>query len=73
VIAEIELTRGQFIGLASRSDLLVRIFAVDEDPCTGEESERLVASATPDGPNRHKWSVDVPKNSNIGRFVSSTW
>ncbi|EPE26368.1 hypothetical protein GLAREA_02280 [Glarea lozoyensis ATCC 20868] len=47
--ANFEAARHRFIGLASRSDMLVRIFAVDEDPCTGEESERLVASATPDG------------------------
>jgi hypothetical protein len=62
------LTILQFVGLASRSDLLIRIFAVDEDPCTGDETERLVASATPDGPNRNKWKVDVPKNTDIGKL-----
>lgn len=67
--ADVEAARHRFIGLASRSDLLVSIFAVDQDPCTGKEAERLITSVTPIASNRNKWTIDVPRNTNIGFYT----
>ena len=67
--ADVEAARSRFIGLATRSDLLISIYAVDQNPCTGKETERLITSVTPDGSNRNKWSIDVPRNINNGFYT----
>lgn len=65
----VEAARHRFIGLASRSDLLISIFAVDQDPCTGKETERLVTSVLPRASERNKWSIDVPRNTDTGFYT----
>lgn len=65
----VEAARHRFIGLATRSDLLISIYAVDQHPCTGKETERLITSVRPDGSDRNKWSIDVPRNSNNGFYT----
>src|SRR4051794_6498285 len=59
----------QFVGLASRSDLPVTIWAIDQDPCTGEESDRLIATAAVEVSARNKWKVDIPRGTNIGLYT----
>jgi hypothetical protein len=44
---------------------------MDEDPCTGEVTERLVASGNPKADARNKWSLDIPRNTNIGLYTRS--
>ncbi|CAG8972965.1 hypothetical protein HYALB_00008325 [Hymenoscyphus albidus] len=65
----VEAARAKFTGLASRSDLLVRIFAIDEDPCTGEVVDRLLTTTTPDGAARNKWKVEIARGTNIGLYT----
>lgn len=46
------------------------IWAVDQDPCTGEETDRLLTTATVDaGAARFKWKVDIPRGTNIGLYT----
>ncbi|KAH7391282.1 hypothetical protein BKA64DRAFT_710191 [Cadophora sp. MPI-SDFR-AT-0126] len=65
----VEAARHRFVGLASRSDLPITIFAVDEDPCTGEESERLVATTNVVASARNKWEVKIQRGTNVGLFT----
>ncbi|PVH81447.1 hypothetical protein DL98DRAFT_587363 [Cadophora sp. DSE1049] len=65
----VESARHRFVGLASRSDLPITIFAVDEDPCTGEESERLVATTNVVASARNKWEVRIQRGTNVGLFT----
>ena len=44
---------------------------MDEDPCTGEVTERLVASGNPEADARNKWSLDIPRNTNIDLYTRS--
>jgi hypothetical protein len=58
-IAEFADTR--FIGMLSDATASVSIFALDVDPCTGEETERLVGNAIPkagDVRNKFTWRAD---------------
>ena len=40
------------------------VFAIDVDPCTGEETERQIGSATPrNGDVRCKWEARIPSGT----------
>ncbi|KAH7319194.1 hypothetical protein BKA65DRAFT_513966 [Rhexocercosporidium sp. MPI-PUGE-AT-0058] len=65
----VESARHRFVGLASRSDLPITIWAIDQDPCTGEESDRLVATTTVTASARNKWEVRVERGTNVGFFT----
>ncbi|KAL2063288.1 hypothetical protein VTL71DRAFT_5093 [Oculimacula yallundae] len=67
--AAVEAARHRFVGLASRSDLPITIWAIDQDPCTGEESDRLVATTNVVASARNKWEVRIPRGSDIGLFT----
>jgi len=60
----------QFVGLASRADLPITIWAIDEHPCTGETTDRFLASGSVKaGEIRNKWEIRIPKNSNVGKYT----
>jgi hypothetical protein len=63
------LTPVQFVGLASRSDLPITIWAIDQDPCTGEETDRLVTTATVVPSARNKWEARVARGSDVGLYT----
>ncbi|KAK0118027.1 hypothetical protein ONS95_012338 [Cadophora gregata] len=65
----VEAARHRFVGLASRSDLPITIWAIDQDPCTGEESDRLVATTNVVASARNKWEVKVQRGTNVGLFT----
>ena len=67
--ADVEAARYRFVGLASRSDLPITIYAVDEDPCTGETSDRLLTTTTVEVSARNKWKVDIPRGTNVGKYT----
>ncbi|XMA18348.1 hypothetical protein WAI453_011139 [Rhynchosporium graminicola] len=67
--AAVEAARHRFVGYTSRSDLPLTIYAIDQDPCTGAETDRLVASTNVVASARNKWEVRIPKGSNIGLFT----
>lgn len=45
------------------------MWAIDEDPCTGEESDRLLTTTTVEVSARNKWKVDIPRGTNIGLYT----
>jgi hypothetical protein len=59
----------KFVGLASRSDLPVEIWAIDQDPCTGEESDRLLATGAVVPSARNKWEIRIPRGTDIGKYT----
>ncbi|ORY03223.1 hypothetical protein BCR34DRAFT_492561 [Clohesyomyces aquaticus] len=63
--ANVELADSRFIGyLSSCNGASVTISAIDVDPCTGEETERSVGSATPRaGDPRCKWEFRAGTNT----------
>ncbi|KAH9209682.1 hypothetical protein DL95DRAFT_526720 [Leptodontidium sp. 2 PMI_412] len=65
----VEAARHRFVGLASRSDLPITIWAIDEDPCTGDESYRLVATTNVVASARNKWEVRIQRGTNVGLFT----
>ncbi|KAH8660807.1 hypothetical protein BGZ60DRAFT_530812 [Tricladium varicosporioides] len=65
----VEAARYRFVGLASRSDLPITIWAIDQDPCTGEEKDRLIATGAVVPSARNKWVIDIPKLTNIGLYT----
>ncbi|KAH8599230.1 hypothetical protein B0O99DRAFT_591099 [Bisporella sp. PMI_857] len=67
---DVEAARFRFVGLASRADLPITIWAIDEDPCTGATTDRLLTTATVEtAAARNKWKVDIPRGSNIGKYT----
>ncbi|RDW59673.1 hypothetical protein BP6252_12760 [Coleophoma cylindrospora] len=66
---DVETARYRFIGLASRSDLPISVYAIDQDPCTGEETDRFITSTNVIPSARNKFRVELPVNSNIGLYT----
>ncbi|RDW65390.1 hypothetical protein BP5796_10082 [Coleophoma crateriformis] len=66
---DVETARYRFIGLASRSDLPISVYAIDQDPCTGEETDRFITSTNVIASARNKFRVELPVNSNIGLYT----
>ncbi|PVH99447.1 hypothetical protein DM02DRAFT_529030, partial [Periconia macrospinosa] len=63
--ANIEVADFRFIGyLSSCANAAVTVFAIDVDPCTGEETERQIGSASPRaGDVRCKWEARIPSGT----------
>lgn len=60
----------QFVGLASRADLPISIWAIDEHPCTGETTDRFLTSTTVKaGEVRNKWEARIDPNTAIGKYT----
>ncbi|KAJ9630726.1 hypothetical protein H2203_001250 [Taxawa tesnikishii (nom. ined.)] len=56
--ATVEFARCRFVGLTTDPTAKVEIYAIDQDPCTGAETDRLIGTATP-----KLVQVDVPNGS----------
>ncbi|KAJ4290217.1 hypothetical protein N0V90_010432 [Kalmusia sp. IMI 367209] len=67
--ANVEIADTRFIGyLSSCSGASVQVFAIEVDPCTGDESYRQVGSATPRaGDVRCKWEARVAASTPFTR------
>ena len=59
---DVEAARQKFVGTASHNDLPVSIWAIDVDPCTGAETDRLVATTPVEVSARNKWEAWIAKN-----------
>ena len=55
----------QFVGFVTDPSTDVEIYAIDQDPCTGEETDRLIGSATPerDVGGRAKWEFRTDREN----------
>ena len=48
----------------------ITIWAIDEDGCTGETSDRFLASGNVKaGEIRNKWEIRIPKNTDVGKYT----
>ncbi|OBT62154.1 hypothetical protein VE03_08323 [Pseudogymnoascus sp. 23342-1-I1] len=59
---DVEFARARFVGYTTDPNTLVSIYAIDINPCTGAESDRLIGSATPEnvagGRSKWEWRSD---------------
>ncbi|KAF2429528.1 hypothetical protein EJ08DRAFT_698246 [Tothia fuscella] len=61
LIGAVEFADTRFIGMLSDSTASVSMFALDVDPCSGTETERLIGNAVPrvgDARNKFIWRAD---------------